>query len=256
MPDLKQLRTKKGRDEAELFIIEGEKFIAEIPNDWEITDYLIAQSYKGEIAGYKQRAECTVVRDSIFNKLADTVNPQGIIAVCKRKQHTLDSLKSAGFFLLGENLNDPGNVGTLIRTAAAAGVDGVILTAGSCDVYNPKVLRASTGAAFRMPIVQDVSLSEIFVFFSAGQKGLSDIPVFAAHPRGNVTPYDINLTGNFCIVIGNETHGISQEMAARADMLITLPMANSTESLNASVAGSILLYEAVRQRIGHGLKAD
>jgi len=242
MPDLKQLRTKKSRDEAGVFIIEGEKFIAEIPQNWEITDFLISQSYTGDINAYKHRAECATIKDHVFSKIADTVNPQGVIAVCKKKEHTLSTLAGGGF-LLGENLNDPGNVGALIRTAAAAGVDGVILTAGSCDVYNPKVLRASAGAAFRVPIVQGVAIKEVFVFL-----GTSDIPMYAAHPRGDVTPYKIDLTGNFCLVIGNETHGISEEIVRKADKLITLPMANDTESLNASVAGSILLYEAVRQR--------
>jgi len=244
MREFKQLKTKKGRDESGLFIIEGEKFIAEIPNTWNITQYIIAERFAAlnDISGYKNRAECIVVRNSIFDKLADTVSPQGIIAVCEQKTYAVDVFAKS-FFLLGENLNDPGNVGTLIRTAAAAGVGGIVLTKGSCDVYNPKVLRASAGAVFRLPIVQDMELDEALAFF----KG-RNIPVFAAHPRGEVTPYDLDMTGEFCLLVGNETHGISEAAATAADRLVTLPMVNSTESLNASVAGSVLLYEAVRQK--------
>ena len=283
---LKQLKTKKGRDESELFIIEGEKFVQEIPAHWRVTQYVAAERYAKahDLSQYERRARCDVVRDSIFDSLADTVSPQGIMAVCEQRKFTIGDCwpnpviaseakqsgktalcpKTSGllrenhprndegclhctgsiFILLGENLNDPGNIGALIRTAAAAGANGVILTAGSVDIYNPKVLRAAAGAVLRLPIVTDADLAETIARLKE-----KNIPTYAAHPRGSVTPYELDLRADFCLLVGNESHGISDTAAELADTLVSLPMVNNTESLNASVAGSILMYEAVRQRI-------
>jgi len=242
--DLRQLKTKKGRDESGLFIIEGEKFVQEIPLNWDIAQYIVAQRYAKthDLTQYETRATCTVVRDSIFDSIADTTNPQGLLAVCEKRKFGMADL-AGDFFLLGENLNDPGNIGALIRTAAAAGVSGVILTAGSGDIYNPKVLRAAAGAVLRVPFVVDITLEEAAA--SLQQLG---VPIYAAHPRGEKTPYELNLRNNVCILVGNESHGISHKAEELADGLVTLPMVNSTESLNASVAGSVLMYEVVRQR--------
>ena len=248
MRELKKLKTKKGRDETGLFIIEGEKFIHEIPPAWHVTRYIAASRYAAghDLSPYQKRATCEVVRDSIFDSLADTVSPQGILAVCEQKTFHLSQILDAPaphFILLGENLNDPGNIGALIRTAAAAGANGVVLTAGSGDIYNPKVLRAAAGAALRLPVVTGADLSHtIAALKDAG------VPTYAAHPRGALSPYQLDLVGSFCLLVGNESHGITAEAAGLAASLVTLPMANNTESLNASVAGSILMYEAVRQR--------
>jgi len=250
MKDLKQLKTKKGRDESGLFMVEGEKFVQEIPGGWHVVQYVIASRYAAihDISLYENHANCTTVKDSIFDSLADTVSPQGILAVCEQKTYKLSELLDKHkavphFILLGENLNDPGNIGALIRTAAAAGADGVILTAGSGDMYNPKVLRAAAGAVLRMPMVTNADLSQTISLLND-----KNIPTYAAHPRGEKLPYELNLRSNFCLLVGNESHGISQTAGNLAQELVTLPMVNSTESLNASIAGSILMYEAVRQR--------
>ena len=257
--NLKHLKTKKGRDESGLFIIEGEKFVQEIPADWHVQQYVIAERYvkdakTHDISQFEQRARCDVIRDSIFDSLADTVSPQGILAVCGQKKFCIDDIfgeiagqarNDSGYFvLLGENLNDPGNIGALIRTAAAAGANGVILTTSSGDIYNPKVLRAAAGAVLRLPIVTDADLTETIALLNK-----KNIPTYAAHPRGSVLPYKLDLRSNFCMLVGNESHGISDTAAKLANTLVSLPMVNNTESLNASVAGSILMYEAVRQRV-------
>ena len=248
--DYRKLKTKKGRDDTGLFVVEGEKFVAEIPPHWVVEQYIIAQSYAAShnISHYETRSKCDVVRDSIFNNIADTVSPQGVLAICHKKSHNPESfLINSGkqFILLGENLNDPGNIGALIRTGAAAGVTGVILTAGSGDIYNPKVLRAAAGAVLRLPhIVQDITLEEAVELVKKSQT-----PIYAAHPRGNNLPYNLDFCNNTCLLVGNESHGITDKAANLADALVTLPMVNNTESLNASVAGSVLMYEAVRQRL-------
>ncbi|MCL2499604.1 MAG: RNA methyltransferase [Defluviitaleaceae bacterium] len=251
---LKQLKTKKGRDEAGLFIVEGEKCVAEIPDGWETVRYIASQGYadanETEIARYKKTAPLEILRDALFESYAPAQTPQGIIALCRQRKFAMDDLIPAGltvktdsFYIVGECLQDPGNVGTLIRTAAAAGASGVILTEGSADIYNPKVLRAAAGAVLRLPIVTDASLSETCTEFRC-----KSIPLYAASPRGDVLPYELDMKKGFCLLIGNEAHGLSDEAVSCADALVRLPMLNATESLNASVAGSILLYEAVRQR--------
>ncbi|MCL2404050.1 MAG: RNA methyltransferase [Defluviitaleaceae bacterium] len=246
MRELKQLKTKKGRDETGLFLVEGEKFVTEIPANWEILRYVIAKRFADgrDLTAYK-RAPIEIVRDSLFDSLADTVTPQGIIAVCKQKHWQLSQLHAtSGFILIGEQLNDPGNIGALIRTSAAAGATGIILSKGSGDIYNSKVLRAAAGAALRIPIVTGAALAD-----TISQLKQAGYAVYAAHPRGDTLPYCLDLRGNFCWLVGSESHGLSDEAAGLADACIRLPMASTVESLNASVAGSLLLYEAVRQRL-------
>jgi TrmH family RNA methyltransferase len=251
---LKQLKTKKGRDETGLFIVEGSTFVAEIPADWPVVRYIFSEGYAAkhgaEVTLYKNRAPVQILRDALFESYAPALTPQGIVAVCKQKKYKINDFPPAGsvdegnpFLILGENLQDPGNIGTLIRTAAAAGARGMLLTAGSADVYSPKVQRAAAGAALRLPVVTDVSLAATCARFE------HKLPLYAAHPRGDVLPYDLDMKKGFVLLIGSEAHGLSDEALAMADALVRLPMADESESLNASVAGSILLYEAVRQRL-------
>jgi len=248
MREYKPLKTKKGRDNMGLFLIEGEKFVNEIPSDWEIERIILSSNYAAsthDITKYKSRAPLETVRDSLFNSLADTVNPQGIMAVVKQKHWQLqDIITPNGFILIGEELNDPGNIGTLIRTAAAAGASGVVLSQGSGDIYNPKVLRAAAGAVFRLPVVANVKLTD-----AIPQLNNAGYAIYAAHLRGDILPYELDLNTQFCWLVGNESHGLSNEATALADKLVRLPMVSGVESLNASVAGGVLLYEALRQRI-------
>ena len=254
MREYKPLKTKKGRDNTGLFLIEGEKFVNEIPINWEVERIILSSSFAAallDIAQYKSRAPVETVRDSLFNGLADTVSPQGIMAVVKQKRWQLqDIITPNGFILIGEELNDPGNIGTLIRTAAAAGASGVILSQGSGDIYNPKVLRAAAGAVFRLPIVTDIKLPE-----AIPQLKNTGYAIYAAHLRGDILPYDLDLNTQFCWLVGNESHGLTNEATALADKLVRLPMVSGVESLNASVAGGVLLYEALRQRIAPPTKS-
>jgi len=246
MPALKSLIKKKTRDEAGLFVVEGEKLVSEIPVDYAIKRYAFTQAYAEthDISVYQKKAHCEVIRDQLFNKLADTVTPQGILAVCERMPHKIENiLHNNSPILICENVSDPGNVGALIRTAAAAGASGVVLTKGSCDAYSPKAIRSAAGAVLRVPVITDADITEIL---STLKK--NNIKIYSAHPRGNILPYDLNLRGGFAMLIGNEANGLSQEATEMSDALVRLPMMSDTESLNASVAGSILLYEAVRQR--------
>ena len=241
---LKELHTKKGRDESGLFTVEGEKFIDEIPVEIEILRFLFSKDFADQkgLSEYENRAKCEVIRNSLFKKLADTVNPQGIIAVCKKPEVAPGSFENiSAFVVIGECLSDPGNVGALMRTAAAVEADGFFLTEGSADPLSPKVIRASAGAALRLPVVSNICLEEALSY-------VRGFPVYGAHPKGEYLPYELNLAEPFSLVIGNESRGLSDEAIACATSLVRLPMANATDSLNASVAGSVLMYEALRQR--------
>ena len=244
---IKTLKTKKGRDEHGLFIVEGEKLVAEIPQDWRIRAYVVDSRQPVSITNrLGKRAPVLTVSDSHFSSLSDTITPQGIMAVCEKRNFTLKHLpKENPFILMGECLSDPGNIGTLIRTATAADVSGCILSAGSGDIYNPKVIRASAGAVLRVPIIEKADLPEIIAYLK--QQG---VLIIAAHLKGSVLPYDMDLRRGCAILVGNETHGLSDETSNLSDVFVKLPMAPGIESLNASVAGGILLYEVVRQRLG------
>ncbi|MCL2016424.1 MAG: RNA methyltransferase [Defluviitaleaceae bacterium] len=250
---VKSLKTKKGRDALNLFIVEGEKLVKEIPSQWQVVTYVYAES-KPPTVSHKP---ILTVSDKYFSALSDTVTPQGVLAVCKKRNFAItDILPNPAnppnppnppkniFLLLLENIADPGNLGTLIRTATAAGANGIILSTGSCDVYNPKTIRAAAGAVLRVPIVDNADFAEVIPYLQ--QCGVS---VLAAHLHGEVLPYQINLRNPCGILIGNEASGLSQNAVKLANITVKLPMANNVESLNAATAGGILLYEVVRQRM-------
>jgi len=245
--EFRHLKTKKGRDDSGLFIIEGEKFVSEIPEDWEIIRYIFSQHYASTsgMTPYHNKAPVEVVRDSLFCGMSDTKSPQGIMAVVKQKHYAMHDITSkCGFILYGESLNDPGNIGTLIRTATAAGATGMILGKNSGDMYNPKVLRASAGAVLRLPVVTNADLEKTIDCLRQ-----LDYSIYATVVDGDILPYNLDLRNNFCYLVGNESHGLTSQAIALSDAKVCLPMARDMESLNASVAGGILLYEALRQRL-------
>ena len=240
------LLSKKGRDENGSFIVEGEKFVSEIPPDWRITYYIISEGFaqKHNISTFENRAGVYIAQDHLYKKLSGTVTPQGIMALCEKKHAVLEDITTDGcLLLLCEDLSDPGNVGALIRTAAAADAAGVILSKSCVDLYNPKVIRASAGSFFHIPCVENADALSAAWFLK--NKGVT---LAAAHLKGETSPYTTDMTKAFCIIIGSEAEGLSPELSLLSDMLLKIPMNSRIESLNAAAAGSILLYEAVRQR--------
>lgn len=245
---VKGLSLKKNRDKEGVFIAEGLRFVSEIPEEWEVQLFMVSEDFakEEELGCYEERAQTYVVSDELFALVSDTENPQGILAVCKKQEEFDETIwkKEAPFFILAEELNDPGNLGTLIRTADAAGVDGIFLSKGSVDVYNGKVLRATMGSIFHVPIFQNVSVQEI----ASKMKG-QRISLFAAHLKGEKYPYDLPLTKGCGFLIGNEARGLSDEAASLCDCWVKIPMPGKAESLNASMAAGLLMYEVVRQRL-------
>lgn len=247
---LHSLKIKKNRDKEGLFLAEGLRFVDEILREeaLDVRCFVVSERFAMErdTAPYENRAETILLPDALFVPLCDTEHPQGIVAVCKKLEWDIDAVlaKKAPFLLLAEELNDPGNLGTVIRTADACGADGIFLSKGSVDLYNPKVLRATMGSLFHVPVFQEIALDEL-----AKELQERGIPLYAAHLRGDCTPYALDLQGACAFLIGNEARGLSEEAAALCHRLVKLPMPGRAESLNASIAAGVLLYEVVRQRI-------
>ena len=238
---------KKNRDREGVFVAEGLRFISEIPANWEVEMFVVSEEFTTEkdITYYEKRAETYVLTDELFALLSDTENPQGILAVCKKQKENEEALwkKDAPFFILAEELNDPGNLGTVIRTADAAGADGIFLSKGSVDVYNAKVLRATMGSVFHVPVFQNVSLEEVALKMKE-----DDISLYAAHLKGDCYPYQLPLEKGCGFLSGNEARGLSDEAASLCNRWVKIPMPGKAESLNASIAAGVLMYEVVRQR--------
>ena len=231
--EIKSLSEKKYRDRTNTFIADGLRFVSEIPESMKVEKMIFSDGFaaKNDISRYMKRCECYVVSDRLFKEISETENPQGIMAVCQKINFD------------AEEMNDPGNLGTVIRTAYAAGADGIVLSKGSVDLYNPKVLRSTMGAVFKIPIIQNADLEYITSVMKS-----KNINVYAAHLKGNTYHYDLDLKGGCAFMLGNEARGLSDKAAKMCDRLVKIPMPGGAESLNASVAAAVLIYEAVRQR--------
>ena len=245
-PKLKLVRAlqsrAKSRRKENAFIVEGVRLFEEaIAAKWSIRFVFFDRTLNErgrELLDTLEGVDIEEVDAALLKSVSDTETSQGILAVLDYAQ--LPILNSPTFILIPDQIRDPGNLGTLIRTAAAAGVDAVILPPGTTDAFAPKVLRAGMGAHFRMPIVA-MDWDEI----EAQVQGLT---VYLAEMEGNVVYTEANLTQGCAVIIGGEAEGASEAARGLADSDIYIPMKDATESLNAAVAGSILLFEVARQR--------
>lgn len=181
--------------------------------------------------------------EGVVEKIADTVTPQPVLAVVHRTNPPIATLKDATLVLIAVNVADPGNAGTLLRSAEAAGCSGVVWCAGSVDVTNPKTVRASAGAMFHLPVIEAESPVEVLEMM--GQFGLQRL---GATAHGGATYHEIDYTLPTALVVGNEAAGIPPEVISALDTQVTIPIAGRSESLNVGMAASIVLFEAVRQR--------
>ncbi len=237
------LKTKKGRDNFNLFIAEGERLTKEIPKD--IIEYIVVSENYDKTFYLKYNVKVYKASSSVFKKLSDTVNPQGILAVCKKNVYNINKVLNIHnpFFVLLENINDPGNLGTIIRTADAAYADAVFISKGSVDLFNGKTVRATMGSLFHLPIFTDIDLS--YLINKLKEK---KIKIYAAHLNGSKYIYDVNFKKSCSVLIGNEANGLSDFICDFTDELVKIPMPGKAESINASVAGGIFIYEVLRQR--------
>ena len=250
--EVRSLKNKSSREEKSLFFIEGARFVSEALNENAGIRYIIfsetflSGGTSPELLNVVKRRDiiCYEVPDSLFGSISDTQNPQGIMAVLELKRKLLrDTAIDEGLLVLLDNIRDPGNLGTIVRTADAAGCSGVIVSDGCADIYNPKVLRSTMGSVFHIPVCYGGSTPEMMQLVK--QKGFL---LYASHLEGSVSIYEADLSGNTALIIGSEAEGISGETARNADLLVKIPMAGRAESLNASVAAGVMMFEAMRQR--------
>lgn len=248
------LDKKKFRDKNNEFKIEGEKFVKEINNYLRIEKLIVSETYFDlNIEKIKQEFvydELFVLKEKLFNSLSDVKNSQGILAVFKKKNLSLDNiLKSIkkNYLMVGlEKINDPGNLGSIIRNCVAFGVDCLIISSDSVDLYNPKVLRAAAGNIFKINICRECNLS-----LSLNKLKNDGAKIFATDLKAKKSIYDINFNLKSVLLFGNEANGISKGILNLADGKIKVFMSNNIESLNISVATGILLNKAFNDRSDH-----
>ena len=266
---LTALRKKaKLRKEEQVFILEGERLYTDTPPAYLREVYMTEEFLLDKLGGIVPE-NCTIVTPEIMRKIADTETPQGVLCVAKMPRYEMKDLlagahysatgdsadsallsaaqadlRSAPLLLILESIQDPGNLGTMMRTAEAAGVTGVLMSSDTVDLFNPKTVRATMSAIFRVPFMYTNDL--------AGEmRSLQEsygIKIYAAHLKAS-RPYDeVVCTGPCAFLIGNEGNGLTDAAAEAADARIHIPMKGQIESLNAAMAAGILLFEAARQR--------
>jgi len=236
------IKKASSRKDRGLFVVEGIKMFMEIDLS-DIEHVLVSESFM-RLCPTEARVKLKflphdTLTDTVFEYVSDTKTPQGIMAVVKMKRY--DKLTGSAFIIL-DRLQDPGNLGTIFRTAEAAGIDGILMNRETVDVYNPKVVRSTMGAIFRVPFMYVDDLR-------AEMKKLG-VTVYAAHLDGKNDYDKEDYIAPSAFIIGNESAGISDEIAACADRLVKIPMKGSVESLNASIAATVLMFELARQRRG------
>lgn len=240
------LKKKSAREEDRVFVCEGKKMFFEVLRQapellvkayWSVRGLASLEAEEAELLNACPYEE---VADDVLDSVAETVTPQGVLAIVRMPVRTIDEMIDSGKgLLLLETLQDPGNLGTILRTAEAAGIGGVILSSDSVDAYGPKVVRATMGAIFRVPFLYAEHFTEVLSILK-----LRGIRLYAAHLKGSV-PYDEpDYAGRYAIMIGNEGNGLTDEATELADVRVRIPMEGKAESLNAAVAAAILMYQA------------
>lgn len=245
------LARKKERDRRGLFVAEGPKMFGEAPME-RIERVYLAQSAAAQMyEKYGDRLSglsCETVSDEVFVKMSDTKTPQGILCLVRQQHYSIEEIlrenkEKQMLFIILEDIQDPGNLGTIFRTAEAAGADGVIMSNWTADIYNPKTIRSTMGSVYRVPFFHVDQMEE-----AVRRLQKAGVAVYAAHLGGTAAYDACDYQKSTAFLIGNEAKGLREETAACADARITIPMAGKVESLNAAVASSILLFEAARQR--------
>ena len=248
-----QLNQKaKVRNQQDLFVVEGAKMFAEAPVERIHRVYIAQRAEEDLCSAYEdklRKLSVEIVADDVFDKMSDTKTPQGILCLVKQFHYEIEEMltvrnnKKHMLFIVLEDLQDPGNLGTVFRTGEGAGVDGIIMSSQTVDIYNPKTVRSTMGSVYRVPFLYTDDLCGTIRVL---QK--HDIRVYAAHLDGTGNYDGHDYCHGTAFLVGNEGNGLKRETADCADELIRIPMEGKVESLNAAVASSILLYEAYRQR--------
>lgn len=251
---LASLSDPKVRKKEKAFLIEGVKMVEEALRDKTGVRQVIAATsltqHHGK--GVIKLAEHSGVpllwiSDRLMDQLAESKTPQPVMALMEMREHTEESLINdpAGMIVLCHQLQDPGNLGTIIRTAEAAGASGIAIAGKTVDAYNPKTLRASMGSILRLPVVK---LSDVRLF--TGKCKEKDFQVAAMTLGGGKTHFELDMKKPLVVIVGQEGAGLPEEVSSLADHKVRIPMAETVESLNAATSVAVFLFEAIRQRMG------
>lgn len=239
---------KKARERRQtgLFLVEGRKMYEEAPRDW-LEKVYVTERYMEEYGQPEAGVAWETVTDEVMKAMADTQTPQGVLALVRQPKWRLEDVWKGEnpHIIMLETLQDPGNLGTILRAGEGAGITGLIMNRETADIFNPKVIRSTMGSVYRVPFIYTDSLSE-----AAGEAKRRGIRLYAAHLKGERS-YDREDYRQGCgFLIGNEARGLTDETAALADCYVKIPMLGRVESLNAAVAASVLMFETARQRRG------
>ena len=245
--ELLQLQKKsKARNERNIFVVEGIKMFSEAPRN------RIEKVFISETLFNRKKQELNldglkieILSDKVFSHVSDTKTPQGILCIVRQKKTKLEEIfaQNPAHLMILDNLQDPGNLGTIVRTAEGAGVSGIILSKDCVDIYNPKTIRSSMGSIYRMPFLYVEDLEN-----TIDEVKKQGIKVYAAHLQGKNNYDEENYKTGCAFLIGNEGNGLRDEIAEKADIWVKIQMHGQVESLNAAIASSILMFEVCRQR--------
>lgn len=266
-----QLKEKaKARKSEGLFIVEGIKMFREAPPE-DLVKVYVSESFWSEKLNtfqndkpnasqgvgccresgnssdnrsFLEGVDYQIVSDSVFKKISDTVTPQGVLAIVRQKKYNMQDLlntihEGRNCFVILDRIQDPGNLGTIIRTGEGAGINGVIMSDTTADIYNPKVIRSTMGSIYRVPFVIAPDLVDAIKELKA-----AGVTSYAAHLKGESYNKE-EFPDKTALLIGNEANGLSDEVSKEADRLIKIPMQGKVESLNAAVATAILMYQVM-----------
>jgi TrmH family RNA methyltransferase len=257
-PKIKQtckLRDRGERNETGLFLIEGYRELRRavdagvaLQTLFTCPSFFLGDNEPALITdSLKQGAEILLCEPHVFEKLSYRDRPDGLLAIAVQMRTTLMSLKLAAdpFIIIAESIEKPGNLGTILRSADAAGVDGVIVCDRCTDIYNPNVVRSSVGTLFTLPVIEASSTETINYLKARG------IQIVAATPTAEKSFTETPLTGPIAIAVGTEQFGLSQTWMQAADLSVRIPMHGAADSLNVATATTLLLYEVIRQRVDY-----
>ena len=249
------LSKAKERKKNNEYVVEGIRMVSEVPEDSLVKIYMSErfQNNNPEYARELLRKQgitadmIEIVADNVFDRMSQTQTPQGIMAVVRMSDTDLEGIlsdKRNPLLLIIENLQDPGNLGTIVRMAEGAGVTGIIMSSNTVDIYNPKTIRSTMGSLYRVPVIYVDDICE-----AADVCKSKGVTVYAAHLKGTDNYNKKDYTNPTAFMIGNEGNGLTDKLADKADEYVRIPMQGEVESLNAAIACTILTYEAVRQRL-------
>ncbi len=241
-PAVQRLRRLLGRRSARwdegVFVVEGSILVHEaLSAGWDIEAQFVEP---GADPAPRAGGDVYELAPHVMERVASTESPQPVMAIVRMRDHRVRDLAGTPLVVVCDRIADPGNLGTILRSSEAAGVDGVVLLAGSVDPFNPKVVRASAGALFHVPVIADVALHEL---------QLLQLPLVGTSSHVGKSFTESDLTAPFALVMGSESHGVDQQLPI--DSWLTIPHAGRAESLNVAMATTVVVFEAARQRRPH-----